>query len=268
MAIFVTELQYTKMIFHYHNTPIHYHKQGTGPVIVMLHGFLESSTMWQKIAAVLSKKNTVLMVDLPGFGQSGVPNKTHTMEAMATIVCEVLAFENFKSATLLGHSMGGYVALAFGELFPKKLDKLILLNSSPTPDSASRKENRDRALTIIDKNKDAFITMAIGNLFNAEEKSKHTLAIKGLKNEALHISVNGVTAAIKAMRDRKDRRTILKNIPCEKHIIAGALDLIIPLQDIVRVSKQTNTTLHPIESGHMSWLTNGPEVISLLQGIV
>ena len=59
---------------------------------------------------------------------------------------------------------------------------------------------------IIDKNKDIVITMAIGNLFSAEEKSNHTLAIKGLKNEALHISANGVTAAIKAMRDRKDRR--------------------------------------------------------------
>jgi pimeloyl-ACP methyl ester carboxylesterase len=268
MAIFVTEYQYTKMIFHYHKTPIHYHKQGTGPAIVMLHGFLEGSSMWQKIAAVLSKKNTVLLLDLPGFGQSGMLEKTHTMENMAIMVCELLAFENFQSATLLGHSMGGYVALAFGELFPEKLDKLILLNSSPTPDSAARKENRDRALTIIDKNKAAFITMAIGNLFNTEEKSKYSLAIKGLKNEALHISENGVRAAIKAMRDRKDRRTILKNIPCEKHIIAGKLDLIVPLQDIVRVSKQTNTTLHPIESGHMSWLTNSPEVIALLQGIV
>ena len=208
------------------------------------------------------------MLDLPGFGQSGVLDKTHNMEVMATIVCEVLAFENFKNATLLGHSMGGYVALAFGELFPKKLDKLILLNSCPTPDSTSRKENRNRALTIIDKNKAAFITMAIGNLFNAEEKSKHTLAIKGLKNEALHLSANGITAAIKAMRDRKDRRTLLKNIPCEKHIIAGTLDLIIPHQDVVAVSKQTNTTLHSIECGHMSWLTNGSQVIALLQGIV
>ena len=70
------------------------------------------------------------------------------------------------------------------------------------------------------------------------------------------------------MRDRKDRRTLLKNIPCEKHIIAGALDLIIPFQDIVRVSKQTNTSLHSIDSGHMSWLTNGPEIIALLQCIV
>jgi pimeloyl-ACP methyl ester carboxylesterase len=70
------------------------------------------------------------------------------------------------------------------------------------------------------------------------------------------------------MRDRKDRRTLLKNIPCEKHIIAGTLDLIIPHQDVVAVSKQTNTTLHSIECGHMSWLTNGSQVIALLQGIV
>ena len=268
MAIFVNELQYTKMIFHYHNTPIHYHKQGTGPVIVMLHGFLESSSMWQKIAAVLAKENTTLMIDLPGFGQSGMLEKTHTMENMAIMACELLAFENFQSATLLGHSMGGYVALAFGELFPEKIEKLILLNSSPSPDSISRKENRNRALTIINKNKAAFITMAIGNLFTVEEKSRHTLAIKGLKNEALHHSVNGITAAIKAMRDRKDRTTILKNLPCEKHIIAGRLDLIIPLKDIVPLSKQTKTTLHATDSGHMSWLTNGQEVIALLQGIV
>ncbi len=268
MAIFVTELQYTKMIFHYHNTPIHYHKQGTGPAIVMLHGFLESSSMWQKIAAVLAKKNTTLMIDLPGFGQSGMLEKAHTMENMAMMVCELLAFENFQSAILLGHSMGGYVALAFGELFPEKLEKLILLNSSPSPDSVSRKENRNRALTIIEKNKAAFITMAIGNLFTAEEKSRHTLAIKGLKNEALHHSANGVTAAIKAMRDRKDRTIILKHLSCEKHIIAGRFDLIIPLEDIVPLSKQTKTTLHATDSGHMSWLTNGQEVIALLQGIV
>lgn len=70
------------------------------------------------------------------------------------------------------------------------------------------------------------------------------------------------------MRDRKDRTTILKNLPCEKHIIAGRFDLIIPLEDIVPLSKQTKITLHATDSGHMSWLTNGQEVIALLRGIV
>ena len=268
MAIFANKVQYTKMIFHYHNTPIHYHKQGSGPAIVMLHGFLESSSMWQKIAAVLAKEHTILMIDFPGFGESSMLEKRHTMENMATVVYELLVLEKLNEITLLGHSMGGYIALAFGELFPEKVGKLVLLNSSASPDSTSRKENRNRALSIIDRNKDAFIAMAIGNLFNAEEKIKHPLAIKGLKNEALHTSANGILAAIKAMRDRKDRTAILKNLSCEKHIIAGSNDLILPLEDIITLSKQTKTTLHIIHSGHMSWLTHSSELVALLQGIV
>lgn len=256
------------MIFHYHTTPIHYRKQGSGPAIVMLHGFLESSSMWQKIADEFAKENTILMLDLPGFGQSNVLDHSNTIEEMATIVFELLLIENIQCATLVGHSMGGYVALAFGELFPEKLRKLILLNTSPAADSNSRKENRNRALTIIDKNKTAFINMAIGNLFNAEEKVKHPLAIKGLKNEAQHCSANGVKAAIRAMRDRSDRTTVLKNLTCKKHLIAGEFDPIIPYRDVVGLSEQTKATLHTTAGGHMSWLTHSSELIALLQGIM
>ena len=250
MAIFVTELQYTKMIFHYHNTPTHYHKQGTGPVIVMLHGFLESSTMWQKIAAVLSKKNTVLMLDLPGFGQSGVLNKTLTMEAMATIVCEVLAFENFKSATLLGHSMGGYVALAFGELFPKKLDKLILLNSSPTPDSASRKENRDRALIIIDKNKDIkFYNKSAAKLLNfklpnmIDENLKNAIkdiqkfdAVINFIDESLERKnkSKGISKEI-VLDSEEDEKTLILKLSTLRE--SSGISYILVLEDISTVAK-------------------------------
>ncbi len=164
------------MIFYYHTTPIYYQKQGNGPAIVLLHGFLESSTMWNNIAPILSKKNTVITIDFPGFGKSDTVADTHSMELLATITSEILNIEKVENAVLIGHSMGGYVSLAFAALFPKKTQKLILLNSSPDQDSIERKENRNRALAIIDKNKDAFVNMAINNLFTNTERLNHTPA--------------------------------------------------------------------------------------------
>lgn len=252
------------MIFHYHNTPIHYQKQGRGSAIVLLHGFLESSTMWNEVAPRMSKKNTVITIDFPGFGQSDPLAETFSMELLASITSEILNLEKIQSALLIGHSMGGYVGLAFAALFPEKIKKLILLNSSPRKDSEERKGNRNRALAIIDKNKDAFVNMAISNLFTNEERLHHTKAIQALKREALQISGAAIKAAIIGMRDRTDTTAILKSFDGEKYIISGRLDPIIPHNDIVAISKETQTSLHTIESGHMSWLTNWNDIVRIV----
>jgi pimeloyl-ACP methyl ester carboxylesterase len=252
------------MIFYYHTTPIYYQKQGNGPAIVLLHGFLESSTMWNNIAPILSKKNTVITIDFPGFGKSDTVADTHSMELLATITSEILNIEKVENAVLIGHSMGGYVSLAFAALFPKKTQKLILLNSSPDQDSIERKENRNRALAIIDKNKDAFVNMAINNLFTNTERLNQTPAIEALKKEALQITTAAIKSAITGMRDRTDKTAMLKNFVGEKYILSGRLDPIMSHNDIVAISKETETTLHTIESGHMSWLTNWNDILNIV----
>lgn len=256
------------MIFQYHNTPIHYQKQGSGPVLVFLHGFLESSTMWDAITPNFINTHTVITVDLPGFGASECVAEIHSMELMAILTSEILANQKIKKATLIGHSMGGYVALAFAELFPDRIEKLILLNASPLQDSVERKENRTRALHIIDKNKEAFISMAIGNLFTKKERTNHAVAINKLKKEAKELSIDGIKAAIKGMRDRKDRTLFLASFDKEKHIISGTKDPIVLYNEIANISEKTKTTLHTLENGHMSWLTNLNENVKILHLIV
>jgi len=103
----------------YKNIPINYAFKGKGSAIVLLHGFLENSSMWKGIILGLSKRNKVITVDLFGHGKTENLGYIHTMEEQATMVRSVLKSLNIRKATLIGHSMGGYVALAFAELFPK-----------------------------------------------------------------------------------------------------------------------------------------------------
>lgn len=252
------------MIFHYHNTPIHYTKQGKGSAIVFLHGFLENSNIWDEIAPFFYKTHTVITIDLPGFGKSECVAAIHTMELMATITSEILAAENIEQGTFIGHSMGGYVILALAELFPNRIKKLILLNSTAAADTLERKQNRTRALAIIDKNKDAFVKMAIANLFTETERTNHLPSINKLKKEAQQLSSQGIKAAILGMRDRKNRMAILKNLKGKSIIISGKKDLVLAHEELMLVSKSSETTLFSLESGHMSWLTNAAEIVKIV----
>ena len=95
------------------NASIWFSVSGNGPAIVLLHGFLEDSSMWTDLASVLSKKNKVICIDLLGHGKTDSLSYVHTMEEMADTVLTVLKHLGLRKYTFIGHSMGGYVALAF-----------------------------------------------------------------------------------------------------------------------------------------------------------
>jgi pimeloyl-ACP methyl ester carboxylesterase len=244
------------MTFYYKNIPIHYEAFGKGPAIFLLHGFLESSTMWNSLIQEFSKKNTLVTIDFPGHGKSGVISETHSMELMAEVMNEVMQNLQISKTTLMGHSMGGYVALAYAELFPEKVERLILLNSTPTADSEERKENRDRALKVIDQNPQAYISMAIGNLFTETSREKFASEIEILKREAYTFPVEGIKAAIKGMRNRKDRTEVLKNFKKEKYMILAKEDPILPILEAKKIAEQCGCSLKIIEGGHMSLIEN------------
>jgi len=249
------------------NTPIYYSITGSGPAMVLLHGFLESSTMWDKYILSLSEKYTVITIDFPGHGKSGVVSDTHSMQLMAKVVKSALNELNIESATFVGHSMGAYVALAYTELFPDEVEKLVLLNSTPTADSEERKQNRRRALKVLDHNAEAFISMAIMNLFSENSKKKFISEIEALKKEALQFPVAGIQAAIRGMIDRKDRTEVLANFRREKVMVCGNDDPIMPISDSKNISEKTNSKLIQLEGGHMSWLENTDETHRILHFI-
>src|SRR4051812_6939833 len=101
----------------FRETKVRYSDKGKGRVIVLLHGFLESLEIFDELSAKLSKSFRVISIDLPGHGQTPVLGYIHSMELMAQCVKSVLDSLHLKKYVVVGHSMGGYAALAFAELF-------------------------------------------------------------------------------------------------------------------------------------------------------
>jgi pimeloyl-ACP methyl ester carboxylesterase len=251
------------MILTYYETPIYYEIHGKGPAIVLLHGFLESLTMWERLTPILSTNKTVVAIDLPGFGKSGVVDTVHSMELMANIVYQIITLHSFDTISIIGHSMGGYVGLAYCEIYPTSIKNLILLNSTPAADSPERKVNRERTLRLIDKNSALFLTMAIQNLFTKDSKEKYASEIEKMKNDVLSFPVEGVKAAISGMTNRKDRTSVLKKFQGGKMMICGRYDPLIPFEVAAMLANETLTPLVKLNGGHMGMIENFNEIAKI-----
>ena len=128
------------MILDYKGINIFYTDTGKGQVVVLLHGFLEDASMWNALIPELSKKNRVVAIDLLGHGNTNSLGYVHTMEDMANTVKAVLSHLSLRKFIFIGHSMGGYVALAFAKLYPENIKGLCLLNSTYEADDLERKQ--------------------------------------------------------------------------------------------------------------------------------
>ncbi len=256
------------MTFTYKQTKIHYLASGQGEAIILLHGFLENASMWESIHKELSKTHRVFALDLPGHGETEAIGYIHTMEDYAALI---LAFADNKQLTtfsLIGHSMGGYVALAIAEIlqneeqiYGPKLDKLILLNSSPVPDSKEKQKQRNRAIKMIQKYPDAFISMAVKHLFLPEDQKRLSSEINTAVEEAKKCSQQGIINTLKGMRDRKDRTEVLKNLSNIGLLILGEEDSVINFEKTKNIAEQANIQLEILPGGHMSYIEH-PELLS------
>jgi pimeloyl-ACP methyl ester carboxylesterase len=252
------------MIFNYYKTPIYYEIHGKGPAIVLLHGFLESLTMWERLVPLLSTNKTVVVIDLPGFGKSGVVDTVHSMELMANIVHQILTLHSFETTSIIGHSMGGYVGLAYCDIYPISAKNLILLNSTPEPDSPERKKNRERTLKLIDKNSALFLTMAIQNLFTKDAQEKYASEIEKMNKDVLSFPTEGIKAAISGMKNRKDRTAVLKNFLGGKLMVCGRNDSLIPYELSTALAKETLTPIIELNCGHMAMTENFNETAKII----
>ena len=125
--------------FLYKNLNVHYSDQGTGNCIVLLHGFLEDLSMWDKVVEALKKTHRVICIDLLGHGKTENMGYIHTMEAQSNMIKQLLDSLNLNRCTLIGHSMGGYIALAFADMYPEYTSALCLMNSTALADNEEKK---------------------------------------------------------------------------------------------------------------------------------
>ena len=248
-----------KQIF-FKNTAISFSDIGKGTAVVLLHGFLENKTMWRELVPSLAEKNRVISIDLLGHGETDCLGYIHSMEENAEIVNAILSHLRIRKAIFIGHSMGGYVALAFAELHLNRVKGLILLNSTALEDSVERKINRDRAIKAVKQNYINFVRMSIANLFSENNRDRLENEIENVKLEALKTPLQGIVASLEGMKIRKDRQFILKETDFPKLLILGEKDGVLLYKDNASQIEATNTELISLPDGHMSHIENKVEL--------
>lgn len=244
----------------YKNATCHYTDHGNGPVLVLLHGFLEDLSMWDNIVDSFRHTHRVICLDLLGHGKTDNLGYIHTMEDQARMLYFLLDELNITQSTLVGHSMGGYIALAFTELFPDMVLGICLMNSTALADSEEKKRNRDRGIEAVKQNHKIFIRIAIPNLFSEKNRSIFTSQISEITKAALNMSQQGIIAALEGMKVRKDRQHILRET--DKHIlmIIGKKDPALDFESLLEQSKIGAVQSAIFEDGHMSHVENESEL--------
>lgn len=246
------------------NTKISFTDQGKGTAVVLLHGFLENKTMWDNYTTTLTKNHRVIAIDLLGHGETECFGYVHAMEDQADMIFAVLFTLRIRKIVLVGHSMGGYVALAFAELYPDYVKGLFLLNSTASADSDERKTNRDRAIVAVKQNYTNFVRMSIANLFSEDNRELMTKEIEKVKEEALKTPLQGIVAALEGMKIRKDREVLLHFSPYPIELVLGKKDSVLIYEETINQIEGTKVQLTTFADGHMSHIENEKELKKVL----
>ena len=190
------------------------------------------------------------------------------MEEMAEAVDTILQHLKIRRSIFIGHSMGGYVALAFAEAHPDAIKGLCLLNSTARADTIEKQKNRDRAIKIIKTNHKPFIRIAIADLFRPKNRKKFSKEVQQAKKEALKTPLQGIVAALEGMKIRNDREVLLHFSPYKKMMIIGKKDPVLTYPEILEQIINTEVRLVELPDGHMSTIENFEETLKAIKSFV
>ena len=245
---------------------MHYSVFGSGSPVVFLHGFLEDHSKWEDIAHELSALNlAVYLIDLPCHGKSRFKDEICSMQGVAELLSQFFNSMKIKNPFVFGHSMGGYIGLELIRITPIKL---TLVHSNFWADSQSKKEDRNRVIEIVKKNKMRLIQEAIPNLFAIQNRIKNASTIEILLTKAALIPTKEIIACTKGMRDRSNLKSVINQHPII--IIHGDEDPIISTDMLLEeLEGIQEVELYRIpQCGHMSIWENPAMLIKLIQNIV
>jgi pimeloyl-ACP methyl ester carboxylesterase len=240
--------------------------QGKGKCIVLLHGFPETSGIWKKFSARLSAQFRVITVDLPGFGNSGNLAAVHTMELMADAVRGVLSACRVRKCLVTGHSMGGYVTLAFAEKYPALLKGICLFHSHPYADSSEVRQNRDRTVKVLEKDRFGFVAGFLPDLFAPDLRIRYKKEIEALVAAASRLTPEALIAATLGMKERPDSVKFLKNTTIPVLFIVGMKDTRVPLARLTEMLLMPGHSESLIlqDIGHMGFIEAFPQTLDTL----
>ena len=221
--------------------------------------------MWNVIIPELSKRNRVIAIDLLGHGKSDCIGYTHSMELFAETLEAVLKKVRIRKCVLVGHSLGGYVALAFAAKHPKRVKGLCLMNSTSNEDTADRKLIRTRANKMVHKNFSNLVRMSFTNLFSEESRIVFKDQMKNALSEAMQTPIQGYIAGQEGMKLRPNRNHVLAENSFKKLIIMGKKDAVLDYKTSLEEVEKTNSKHVVLPQGHMSHIENLEKLILILK---
>ncbi len=237
---------------------VNFSDTGKGRTVVLLHGFLGSHKIWENTISNLSKSYRVIAIDLPGHGNTECFGYVHSMELMAKSVKAVMDSLRLKKYVIIGHSMGGYIGLAFAELFPENLKGLCLFHSSAYSDNDDKKRDRTRSIKVVKANHKIYTTEVIKNLFATQNAKYLKKEIAFAQKIASTVSKQSIIASLEGMKDRPNRDIILGLASYPVMMIIGELDNVLPYQQLLEQSEliKQKHVLYLEYDGHMGFLEN------------
>ena len=202
-----------------------YARRGTGTPLVLLHGYPLDHRIWDEVVPLLEDKFDLILPDLRGFGNSSTVDTAYTMDDYASDIAGLLDSLGIQKAAVAGHSMGGYVALAFARLFPDRVAGLGLVASQTPADPPDRKEGRYKsAAEVAAKGIGGVVDVMTPKFTNAPTLQTHARKVMERQNPQAYIG------ALKAMAERPDSTPLLASMTYPLILIHGDADMLIPIE--------------------------------------
>jgi pimeloyl-ACP methyl ester carboxylesterase len=249
---------------------LNYEENGDGYPVVLIHGFCENKKIWEAFAALLSVSYRVITLDLPGFGDSKIKEEplNWDIDYFAQSVHATLKHAGIEKPILIGHSLGGYVSLAYADLYPRQFIGLGLFHSTAFADSEEKKANRLKSIEFVKTYGTAqFVSSLFPNLFALKNREAIRPQINYLVNEGAKTPIETVVNTLMAMRNRPDRIHVLQNLRVPVLYIIGQEDQAVPYtQSLQEIGLAQDTTARIFSHiGHMGMVEAREETLQALQ---
>ena len=243
-------------IFTYQSSKIFYRTVGAGKPVVLIHGFAEDGDVWKNQIEFLKDHFYLIIPDLPGTGKSAMVNDM-SIEGMAVVIKAILLNEQTETCCMAGHSMGGYIALAFAEKYPALVTSVGLVHSSAFADNEEKKANRLKSIEFVKKNGAyEFLKAVITDLFTEAWAATNPEIVDRQIEKSKDFTDEAIIAYYQAMINRPDRTHVLKSFPKPILFIIGEHDKAVPFEQSMQQCYLPNLSyIHILRnSAHMGML--------------
>jgi pimeloyl-ACP methyl ester carboxylesterase len=258
--------------FQYLEKEVFYKVIGEGTPVVLLHGFAEDSNIWNEQVLFLQKHCRLIIPDLPGSGRSGMLEKNNiTIEDYAACINALLDNECIDRCILIGHSMGGYITLAFAEMYAEKLLAFGFVHSSAFADNEEKIASRKKGIEMMEEyGVFPFLKNTIPNLFSENYKKQHAERVSELIEQGKKFSKEALIQYYTAMMKRAGRTKVLEKSKVPVLFIIGSEDKAAPLDDLLQqVHLPKISYIHILQGcGHMSMWEKADELNNYLLGFI